>query len=66
MAGREANEHGLRDRVAEVLRDFVPAMRPGEVAWCADAVIAELGLRVESYEGGYLTRWVTDWRFENE
>ncbi len=43
MAGRDANEHGLRDRVAEVLRDFVPAMRPGEVAWCADAVVTELG-----------------------
>jgi hypothetical protein len=41
MLGGEVSD-GLRDRVAGVLRDFVPSMRPGEVVWCADAVLAEL------------------------
>jgi hypothetical protein len=53
MCGREVSEV-LRDRVAGVLRDFVPSMRPGEAAWCADAVIAELGLKHYCREcGGY-------------
>jgi hypothetical protein len=34
----------LKNRIAKVLTDFAPTMPKAETVWCADAIIAELGL----------------------
>jgi hypothetical protein len=67
----------LRTRIAKAICESTSAGRtfPWETlnererdAWgsMADAVICELGLELESFEDGYLTRYVTQWKVNDE
>lgn len=57
----------LRTRIADAIEGELDHLVPRiDIVLAADAVIRELGLELESFEDGYLTRYVTQWKANDD